>query len=259
MVLCLHPHHARGEPVIHAWSMALRTLVASTLVHASVVLAVATGSRAGAKGADPGPTIDIERNIAVESWMNHEPRPAVTADERVPPPHVRAPTPPNPSHMRVGAAFHPTKVTALLGEDRSGAEPPPAVLTAVADDTPRFVMAFGAAATTSGGLSKTGESGDAPPETYPETGVSSRARLLRGAPPEYPAAARAAAVEAKLPLDIVVDPSGSVVEARLLDHAGYGLDEAALRAVRAYRFAPAQRDGRGVRVRMRWVVDFRLD
>jgi protein TonB len=62
-----------------------------------------------------------------------------------------------------------------------------------------------------------------------------------------------------LPLEIVVNASGSVVDARLLRHAGYGLDEAALRAIRAYRFAPAQRAGHGVSVRMRWVVDFRLD
>jgi protein TonB len=89
--------------------------------------------------------------------------------------------------------------------------------------------------------------------------VSSRARLLEGRPPEYPAAARAAAVEAELPLEIVVDASGSVVDARPLQHVGYGLDEAALRAIREYRFVPAQRAGRGVSVRMRWVIDFRLD
>jgi len=40
--------------------------------------------------------------------------------------------------------------------------------------------------------------------------------------------------------------------------AGYGLDEAALTAIRAYRFSPAVRAGRAVPVRMRWVVQFRL-
>ena len=122
----------------------------------------------------------------------------------------------------------------------------------------RFVMVFGSGADVAGGLARSSRGVDAP-ETYAESGVSSRARLLEGAPPEYPSAARIAAVEAALPLEIVVDPSGKVVDARLLRHAGYGLDEAALRAIRAYRFVPAQREGRGVSVRMRWVVDFRLD
>jgi protein TonB len=124
-------------------------------------------------------------------------------------------------------------------------------------------MAFGTATPIGGGravAANTGatEGGDVA-QTYPENGVSSQARLLEGTPPEYPPAARAAAVEADLPLEIVVDASGAVIDARLLRHAGYGLDEAALRAIRAYRFAPAQRAGHGVSVRMRWVVDFRLD
>ena len=48
------------------------------------------------------------------------------------------------------------------------------------------------------------------------------------------------------------------VLARALTHVGYGLDEAALRAIRAYRFSPARRAGRPVPVRMRWSVQFRL-
>ena len=43
-----------------------------------------------------------------------------------------------------------------------------------------------------------------------------------------------------------------------LRRAGYGLDEAALQAIRAYRFSPALRAGHPVRVRMRWTIQFRL-
>jgi len=43
-----------------------------------------------------------------------------------------------------------------------------------------------------------------------------------------------------------------------LGRAGFGLDEAARQAVTRYRFSPALRDGRAVRVRMRWIVQFRL-
>jgi protein TonB len=88
--------------------------------------------------------------------------------------------------------------------------------------------------------------------------VSVGARLLYGPPPGYPATARAAEIEADVPLEIVVDARGAVVDARGRAHAGYGLDEAAARAVRAYRFAPAQRGGVPVAVRMRWTMQFRL-
>jgi outer membrane biosynthesis protein TonB len=48
------------------------------------------------------------------------------------------------------------------------------------------------------------------------------------------------------------------VWARAGIRAGYGLDDAAARAIRDYRFSPAIRAGRPVAVRMRWTVQFRL-
>ena len=70
--------------------------------------------------------------------------------------------------------------------------------------------------------------------------------------------ARQAEIESDFPVEIVVDSDGSVAAARAVNRVGYGLDEAALRAIREYRFSPALRAGRPVRVRMRWTVQFRL-
>jgi TonB family protein len=89
--------------------------------------------------------------------------------------------------------------------------------------------------------------------------VSVPAYLLSSGRPEYPSEARAARVEADVPLEIVVDERGRVVESTLLRRAGHGFDESALRALQSYRFAPAQRAGVAVRVRMRWTVAFRLE
>ena len=69
---------------------------------------------------------------------------------------------------------------------------------------------------------------------------------------------RNAGIELDYLVGIVVDPSGRVVSARPLNRAGYGLDEAALRAIADYRFSPASRAGRPVGVRMHWTVQFRL-
>jgi protein TonB len=91
-----------------------------------------------------------------------------------------------------------------------------------------------------------------------ERAVDIAARLVPGGAPAYPPAALEAEIEADVPLEIVVDARGQVISARGLTHAGYGLDEAALRAIRGYRFIPARRGGQAVAVRMRWTVQFRL-
>ena len=92
----------------------------------------------------------------------------------------------------------------------------------------------------------------------PEAGVSVAARLISGSPSFYPNQAREAEIEADVPLEIIVDQQGRVTTAHAMQHVGYGLDDAALRSVRAYRFSPALRGGHPVRVKMRWVVQFRL-
>ena len=95
-------------------------------------------------------------------------------------------------------------------------------------------------------------------EPLSEKDVSVAARLIASGPVTYPSAARRAEIEADVQVQILVDSDGRVVEARSLSRDGYGLDEAAVQAIRAYRFSPALRDGRPVRVRMRWTVQFRL-
>ncbi len=98
----------------------------------------------------------------------------------------------------------------------------------------------------------------APPTAFGEGDVDAPARLRATSPLLYPPAARSAVLETDVALEIVVDATGRVVSARMLSRAGYGLDEAALRAIRDYRFSPALRGGRAVPVRMRWTMQFRL-
>jgi protein TonB len=97
--------------------------------------------------------------------------------------------------------------------------------------------------------------GNAP---LPATSVDGRARLLRGVAPAYPAKARADGVEGTVGLELVVDASGSLESARVVRGAGHGLDEAALAAAKEFRFTPATKGGRAVRVRMGWSIDFRF-
>jgi len=91
-----------------------------------------------------------------------------------------------------------------------------------------------------------------------EQDVDGRARLVRGVAPAYPASARADGVEGDVRLELVVGLAGSVESARVTRGVGHGLDEAALRAVNQFRFAPATQGGHAVRVRMGWSMQFRL-
>lgn len=148
------------------------------------------------------------------------------------------------------------------------AEAPRAVVAPAA--APRFTMTFGGGAASGGAVSahgspqpNTGGTGDAhdgadgtAQAIVPESGVSLRARLTDRAPLAYPFGAED--LEADVALELVVDARGAVESARVTHGAGHGFDESALAAVRKYRFTPAERTGTKVRVRMPWVVQFRL-
>src|SRR2546423_1409149 len=60
-------------------------------------------------------------------------------------------------------------------------------------------------------------------------------------------AARAAGVEGKVRVQLTVDETGHVVDVKLLQGLGYGLDEAALAAARQAEFEPAVRCGKPTR------------
>lgn len=95
-------------------------------------------------------------------------------------------------------------------------------------------------------------------EVLSEKDVNVPARPILRSEPSYPVEARQADIEADVPVQILVDTAGRVLEARSLTHHGYGLDEAATRAIQTWVFSPALRDGHPVRVWMRWTVQFRL-
>ena len=190
---------------------------------------------------------DVQRaSTPAAQWPTH------THPYPVPPSHDAVPHDPNLVHVFAPSSPSPTAVSA----------PQAAPVETAGDATPRFTMAIGGGAADAHGLvSSTGaaahdhDDDDAP---LPEQNVSSPARLAQGAAPAYPPDAREDGVEADVPMEIVVSGAGAVESARVVQRAGHGLDEAALAAVRRFRFTPASKDGRPVRVRMRWTMQFRL-
>lgn len=67
----------------------------------------------------------------------------------------------------------------------------------------------------------------------------------------YTEAARTAAIEGVVVLDLVVDETGRTRDLVVVDGLSHGLTEAATAALRGCRFSPGERDGKPVAVRIR--------
>lgn len=75
----------------------------------------------------------------------------------------------------------------------------------------------------------------------------------------YPPEALASGIEADVILQVDIDESGKVANVTVLQGAGMGFDEAAVEAVRAFEFEPAEVDGRPAPVRLEYVYHFRIE
>lgn len=93
---------------------------------------------------------------------------------------------------------------------------------------------------------------------WPGLGASDGPSFLRSVKPVYPERARRAGREGTVVLRLSIDETGRLAEARVVNGAGYGFDEAALAAARASSYRPALRDGRGVAADVRFSVRFTL-
>ena len=70
--------------------------------------------------------------------------------------------------------------------------------------------------------------------------------------------ARAAGIEGRVRVQITIDASGAVVDAKLVSGLGHGLDEAALAAAKRMSFSPATRCGKAVQSTFMYTTRFAL-
>jgi TonB family protein len=83
-------------------------------------------------------------------------------------------------------------------------------------------------------------------------------RLISGADPYYPRAARKAGIQGAVTLMCVITSTGTVRDIIVVDSLDPMLDEEAIEAVKKWKFKPAKKDGRPVSVKVRIPVNFRL-
>jgi protein TonB len=179
--------------------------------------------------------------------------------KETPPPPPPTPTDPTPARRKVAArpAAAPPPTAAPPPAATAGpSEAPPAAGPAVPD--------FGLVLSGGGGPGGLAVPGPRPAAVRP-TPAPARPKVLEAAPPPkaelacadppvkprpidvvqpaYTEEARTAQIEGKVRVEITVDASGAVINARVLAGLGYGLDEAALAAAKASRFEPGSRCG----------------
>lgn len=74
----------------------------------------------------------------------------------------------------------------------------------------------------------------------------------------YPAAAKAASLQAQVDLEMTIDATGRVTEVRAVKPVGNGFDEAAVEAAQKFVFEPARRGDRAIPARIRYRYAFEL-
>lgn len=89
--------------------------------------------------------------------------------------------------------------------------------------------------------------------------VDQNPRVLRKVDPEYPEAAKRANREAVVFVEFTVDVDGKATDIKVVDPKGFGFDEAAIEAIKKWRFTPAKKDGVSVPKRVRQPIRFNLD
>ena len=85
-------------------------------------------------------------------------------------------------------------------------------------------------------------------------------RLIKSARPDYPADAMRAKIQGRVEMEAVIQPDGTIGQVRVkrsLDRK-FGLDDAAVRSVKDYRFMPGMKDSVAVPVLLSMEVAFTL-
>lgn len=95
-------------------------------------------------------------------------------------------------------------------------------------------------------------------KVYKLTGDMKKPVLIHKVEPAYTQAARDAKIQGAILASLVIDTEGNVASAQIVRGLDAGLDQNALTALRQWKFQPAMRKGKPVRVKASVEVNFKL-
>jgi protein TonB len=81
---------------------------------------------------------------------------------------------------------------------------------------------------------------------------------LKTPPPKYPAQLRADQISGVVSIVVVIDEKGAVMAAEVSKSSNPGFNDAALDAVRGWKFKPAKLGGKEVKVRVKLPLQFNV-
>ena len=90
-------------------------------------------------------------------------------------------------------------------------------------------------------------------------GTKDGPRFISKFPPRYPRVARDAGKEGIVVLRLTIDEQGNLTDVEVVERAGSGFDEAAVRAVKNSRFSPAKKNGEATACKALFPVRFVLE
>ena len=229
------------------------------------VPALADSAAAGAVGGPPDPE-PFDPEPVVTPPAESEPEPEREPEPPTPRPVQRPDPAPAPVALEPPKPKPKPKPTPPIKAKppKPPSNPPPRVAPPKAPAKPASpgrAQASSKAATTGAGSVTGVGAGTAPAaKGRAGTGDQSPAAYLNNPAPGYPDSARRQRQEGTVYLRVLVSASGQASQVLIAGSSGVSsLDEAALRAVRRWRFKPASRDGRPISAWVRVPVRFKLD
>jgi TonB family protein len=97
---------------------------------------------------------------------------------------------------------------------------------------------------------------DAPDAGTPGGILTKPPAILEQVEARFPPEAQAQGLAGTVVMEVDIGADGKVMDARVVQPAGHGFDEAALEAVRRFRFSPAEVDGQPAPVRIQYAYEF---
>jgi protein TonB len=250
MSLALSQPDSRREP--NSWLVFAVMAALSLGVHAATLMSLPSDTR---------PMWVVNKPVEVEMIVKEKPPPP-------PPPEEKKKEPPKPPPVKVAAP--PPKIEAPPPPNQppppdQPAKPVPLVVgVTLSSTTAAGGFAAGVGNTLYGKTAdKATDAADvkayAAPKYVPPGAADTDPVLDREVKIPYPEEAKKAGIEGTVRLKITVDSTGAVTEAMVISGPGYGLNEAALAAVRKFHFKPAIKGGESVGTTLVYNYTFELD
>jgi periplasmic protein TonB len=252
----LSPSLARVAPRPFGW-------VGSCLLHAGIIAAAIFVMRMPLRPPTPWPEAPVTFHVIFEP-PSAPAAPAKPSAPAPPKPQPAQPAPPPPAATR--PAPPPPELAVPTPAEKP--MPPPAPAKPRPRPTaprelyrppPTAAPAPTARASASASPVPPGEQKAVGPRALPFVPARPIGYAAGNQPPEYPAAAQQRGFAGRVLLRVDVSVAGTPLDVKVVSSSGHDiLDEAALRAVRAWRFVPATRGGTPVAGVVNVPVEFKL-